>query len=376
MKKRLDFLDYAKCFAIIFVVMEHAGVTPVAPFACIFPVFFVVAGYTYENSSKSLKEIGMSCFKKTMIPFWMALIVYGLFEVFRANYMGYGDVKLLGSVFANAVYGSSLIPNPNGVLDFLKETTTPWAPQSYNIQIIYPTTCHLWFLPSFFTSKIIFSFIMKKVKKIGFGYFFIMICFITLASLESILIAYGQFPYGLGRGFLFTSFMMLGYFLKKLRLIENNSRHVILSSLFVGLTLLIASRLLGNGHIAWIISNYGQHGVWGAFIVFILGTGGSLCILYLCLFIEKTFAKTPKFILSQIGRNTMSIYLWHMIFLTFIDLLYGTIFNKPFSPDQYLVNLFTNEMLLYNIVKGVLALTLCMISVSIFKRIKCAQNKH
>lgn len=305
----------------------------------------------------------------------MALVVYGLLEIFRANYLGYGNVKLLGAVIANGVYGSSLIPNPNGVVDFLRETMATWKSPLYHIDIIYPTTCHLWFLPSFFTGKMIFSFVMKKIKKLDFSYFLIIIGLVAMASLESILSEYGQFPYGIGRGFLFAGFMMFGYFLKKLALFEKNNMRIIVSSSLIGFSFFLVARLLGNGSIAWILSYYGSHGVFGAFIEFIGGAGASIGILYIFLFMEKTFSKTPKFILSKIGRNTMPIYLWHMIFLTAIDVLFGIIFNKTFSPDEYFVNLFTNEMVLYNIAKGIIAIILCMISIEIFEKIKCVQNK-
>lgn len=60
----------------------------------------------------------------------------------------------------------------------------------------------------------------------------------------------------------------------------------------------------------------------------------------------------------MVGRNTLTIYLWHMAIYFTGDFLMHKYFGAAFSPDPFFVELFTQGYELYRLSIVVLALTL------------------
>ena len=338
------------------------------------PVFFITAGYNFIHEKRTIKENITIKFKSVLIPFWYVMLIYTAIEIFRAPYIGYGDFTIVITTFINTVYGSGHIPNIFGLFTEINNYR-PYGDQSViSINLISPMNCPLWFLPAFFTSCVIFYTVITKIKNNPYAAILCIITLNILASLEVILPQMKQLPYGLGRGFMGASFMIVGLYMSKYTIFENNKNFVIISFICC-LLFAIFSIFMGSNGAFYINSDYGQRGIVSVFLTFAGGTAAAYCILCLSKAIESFNYNKVKSLLSLIGRNTMPIYLWHMALGVILDVLYIEIFNVKPSPDEFYMALFSSNEWQYIAIKAITIVTICIYMVPLKNKIKNAYQQ-
>lgn len=118
-KKRYEYIDYVKALIIIIVVMVHTGFDMLTPISNVCMIVLVVcSGITLSLKEKPLKEMIVSRFKRIMLPFWGAIAVYSVFEVWRAGYLGYSDYKIAYPGILAMFYGvTAKMPVISGITD-------------------------------------------------------------------------------------------------------------------------------------------------------------------------------------------------------------------------------------------------------------------
>ncbi len=218
--KRIEYLDYAKAFAIFSVLFKHSSIYFTGINCFTMAVFFIASGYTYNPDKDSFCERFVKRLKRLMVPFWIVMAMDIILETIRATFIGYGTETEAIPIIANLIYGSGYFPNC-GKLGQLLIGSTPFVYNSkYMVNIIMPTNCHLWALPAMFTGYMIFSLYLKIVKNRNiFTDIVSIVILLLLASIETIQGIF-QLPFGMGRGFVCTAFMIVGFFFKEYKTFE------------------------------------------------------------------------------------------------------------------------------------------------------------
>lgn len=359
-KNRLDYLDYAKAFAIFYVLLIHIGFAELnnsVLFAM--PLFFILVGYTYVPGKRTLKENIVGRFKTVLLPFWKFMLVYIFVELVRAPYFGYGNSMIAIPALINMVYGSGYIPNNSGIFNGILDIRYFVDRSSISVDLITSTNPHLWFLPVLFTACVLFYFIMEKVKKSCFSNVLVVVILLLLASLEVIFPQIKQLPYGLGRGFLGAAFMLAGFWMRKHEVFDKKKR-VVIPTVCLSCFLAVMSMFLGSNGSSFVISYYGPYGIFSVFITFVGGLGAVYFVLCLCKLIDLLPLPKIKATLSLIGRNTMIIYCWHMLFKFIFDVLYLKIFDTPAYPDQFFMAVLPLNAWWYMILEAAAIIVICI----------------
>ena len=194
-KERIDYVDTAKFFGIVLLLIEHTGnwidisdpgYDNLKLWICSFhmPLFFVIYGMVASKKDFVSIHSFLTFINKQI----KALIVpYVLWALIYSN--GY-DIDF----FAGVIYGSNMALSYAG------------------------TNAVLWFLPTMFFSTIIYQFVLKFIERRGekrkIIAFSLMTCVLiaklgnNIASNISI-----QFPWGIDIAFLGVTFMLLGRYL-------------------------------------------------------------------------------------------------------------------------------------------------------------------
>ena len=97
-------LDIAKCFCIVLVVLSHTSIRiPVVTFLggmFFIPLFFVAAGYTYRNKGESFKSFVFDKAKRLLIPYFICnILLVGYFTVSG----GFSKPALLGIFYSRSM---------------------------------------------------------------------------------------------------------------------------------------------------------------------------------------------------------------------------------------------------------------------------------
>lgn len=371
--ERSNYIDYAKALCIAFVVFVHTGFSAlnnILLFAM--PLFFAATGYTFTIGKRSLKQNIILRFKSIMIPYFLLMLFYTLIEMLRANLFGYGDARVAYPSLVNTVYGSGILPLNGGVFDSLKEIMSYKAQPLTGVDLILPANCHLWFLPAMFTAYVIFSSVVKIVRKSHLSKVLVVICLILFASVEVVFPQAYQLPFGLGRGAIGAAFMLFGFWIKDYKLIENKSGgYYILTNIFA-LVLFIGALCFGSDGSAFVRSIYGPHGALSVFATFIGGVAGIWLILYLCRMIEKLPTEQIKKLLSYTGRNVMTVYAWHMAVKFLLDAVYICIIKaSDFSMlDEYKMGLMPQTSMYFMVFEAIAVIAICLLFPKIRQKIK------
>ena len=98
---REAWLDIAKCFCIVMIVISHTSIRiPVVTFLAgmfFIPLFFVSAGYTYRNKGESFKNFALDKAKRLLIPYFICnILLVGYFTVTG----GFSKPALLGIFYS------------------------------------------------------------------------------------------------------------------------------------------------------------------------------------------------------------------------------------------------------------------------------------
>jgi len=290
MKKRIEFIDIARGFAIFFIVLghtivhsEHCSSIFKGLYSFHVVLFFVISGYTFSVKEKYLVFL-KNKFLRIMVPYF----IWGIVFLIPYMLLGKGVENSLGTVSSfdmktqiiNVFYG-------NGNFSSLKQNSS------------------LWFLPALFTMEVIYYFIikmsnrMKKMYANGLILLFLMISgWIFTLVLSNIYL-----PWGLNSTLELGSFFFIGFLLKKYNAFDQKS---ILIKPYIQIILLIIGLIALNFNtiVSCIDYRYGNFGLMQA-----TGICFSLVTIYIAYLIHKNK------ILEYIGMNTMGILIFHKLII-------------------------------------------------------------
>lgn len=371
-RQRIEYLDYAKAFAVFAVLLTHSYFTFPGMNCFTMAVFFIAAGYTYHSDHESFKEFFVKKLKRLMVPFWLVMAMSVLLEIVRAPFIGYGTVREVIPILANLLYGSGLFPNC-GKLGQLLINSTPFTYNSrYMIDIIMPTNCHAWTLPAMFTGYLIFYCYRKTVKKKStLSDVAAIAVMLLLASIETVPGIF-QLPFGIGRGLFCAALMIAGFWFKEHDTFEDTNKIRIFITLAVCAAVTVISVLLGSYGSDLVISNYGPYGVLSVILTFLGGLCSSYLMIMLCRFLHMLSIKPLNNMLAVVGRNTMEIYLWHFAVFFVFDAIFILTCNPVVSPSVYVDELFNDGYCLYR----VLRIILTVVCLSLYGEMKGKKKKR
>lgn len=355
-KKRIEYLDYAKAFAIFSVLFNHSAIEFRGMNCFTMAVFFISSGYTYNSDKDSFGVCFVKKLKRLMVPFWIAMAVSALLEAVRAPFIGYGSAKAAIPVIANLIYGSGLFPNFGNLGKLLMEIPPYTYNTKYMIDIVMPTNCQLWALPVMFTGYMMFYLYRKLVKRENaFTDIAAIVVLLLLASVETVPGIF-QLPFGIGRGFVCAAFMIVGFRFREHGILEDINVPRTIVIMLISLASVIGSILLGSDMSGMVISAYGPYGVLSVVLTFICGLGSAYVVFMICNYITLLPVKPVKDVLAVVGRNTMEIFLWHFTVFFVFDAIFILICNPVLSPNRFYDELFSEAYLSYRVIRIVLTI--------------------
>ena len=216
-EKRVSYVDIARAFAIIFIVLghtivhsEHLGILFKLLYSFHIALFFMISGFIFKiKDNESFLSFFKRKFLRIMIPYFIwalaFLIPYMLFGGSIGNKLDITSSFNLKTMLFNTLYG-------NGNMNALKQNTA------------------LWFLPALFSMEVIYYFIIKFLKKhndlkISVFVPIIIVGFLSTIYLNKFIIL----PFGINTVLNIGIFFYIGYLLKEFNIIEklSNSRKYI-----------------------------------------------------------------------------------------------------------------------------------------------------
>ena len=336
-KKRLEFIDYGKALGILFVLLIHSGMKSLNEYVLFaMPLFFIVSGYVLNVQNKTLKLFTKNRFARLIVPFWVISILDILLEIARAYYYRYGNYKIVIPALINLLYGSGFkVPDLFGFREMIVSNIPYEQPSKQFMDVILPTNCHLWFLPSMFVASFIAFAIIKKFQDNKSILFAIMPVLILIAALESPSEVV-QMPYCIGRGFIGAAFIIVGYIVKEIAFFEKGkvSTKLVVFAITSAVALYFI-KVLGIHGEAMIRSQYGQFGIWSTYLTFLGGIAAAIAVLTLFNILEHVGIGFIGKILSLIGQNTMEIYLYQFLGFFVLEVLFFTVSGESVSPDKH-----------------------------------------
>lgn len=285
-KKRLNYIDIAKAFAIFYIVLGHTIVHSqnsylVLRFVCSFHVvlFFVLSGFTFKVNN-SFKQFVKKKFLRILLPYlvWAILFLLPYYVLGRstAQELGTSQSFNIWKMLSNILYA-------NGNNAALKQNSS------------------LWFLPALFTIEMGYYFIIKfttnNLKK-EIPTLFILMTLGYVFSKQSYLIL----PWGINTFINIGYFFYIGYLLNEYNILEKfNTKILTLICLIFG----SFCCYFGNKiHLSYIDFYYGNY-------IYMILSGLFLSIFTICL--SRWINKNT--ILEYVGKNTMGILIFHKLFV-------------------------------------------------------------
>lgn len=343
---RVQFIDFAKAFAIIMVLALHNDIASGIVTIFALPLFFVASGMLFCDIGRSYKQTVSRYIKKLMVPFWLMMLFVIPLEMIRATVLDYGDSSIAVPALLNTVYGTALIPDFGDFGDYLKHILSYKDQSQKYVDAILPMNCHLWFLPAMFCAQIIALIAVRTSKKFHVS-FWIPILF--LLSLVEYINFVPPLPYCLSRGFLGAAYMLVGMQFVKLKIFEATNI-LFVALLFLGSCAItyIADRF-GAINVLWISNYYGPNGIYSAILAFLAGVCSSYIVLKCCcLFEYLTFALAPiKRLLSLISVHSITVYMWHLVVFNIIYAIYIWVTDENIHLDEYKMNLISQDHALF-----------------------------
>ena len=294
MQSRKAFVDIAKFFGIFIVLMNHIGLS--LPYVNFYggmfyvPIFFVAAGYTYKRKEESFGGFVKKKARRLLVPYFVCNGLLLLFYIIRGS-------------LTSSITGREFLLNLIGII-YSRNCLFPMN-QDSNVYFMTMLNSPTWFLTALFLSYILFELSIRLAKgnrqKIcAFG------VTMLFASVVSHYLSPILFPWSMESIGFFYCFLLAGYFIKELCLLEKG---YIIWALGVGMVLfLIATYMNGSANIS--VGNWGMSVMLGMYN----GIYSSLFILWFCKTIEKYFSLFSK-AAAFIGRHTLSILCFHMIII-------------------------------------------------------------
>ncbi len=337
MKEKIQFINYAKAISIIFVLITHLGYN-LPPFILLFfmPVFFVCSGYVFNLNDQNFDSYVKKKGKRLLFPFWQAMLIYTVMDLFRAHYYGFAPTStVIKYALTETIYGSGMFP-VIGKWGNVLAKINPWAELTTPpVDIILPSNCHLWFLPAMFSACCIYYPFARYKENIKSTWKFLLILLILAISGLETLPGFGQLPYGFGRGCIGAVCIMFGNWLKEKKIFDQENKIRMLIYFSAGLIVSIITLCFGTTSGSMVISYYGPYPFVSVFLSAVGGCASSLVFLIICKYIEKIPFNLLKNSLSEIGNNSMTIYLWQFIIINIADFIFLSLMGVDLEPASF-----------------------------------------
>ncbi len=291
-KDREHWLDIAKFFCIVLVVINHMNIhIPLVTFfggMLYMPLFFVAAGYTYRNKGKSIKDFVVEKAKRLLIP-------YAVCNAFLFVFFTIINGKLSRPGILGLFYSRSQLMR-NGTI--------------WNMNLSQYLNAPTWFLTCLFLCYCFyyvidckFSEASKRRKVIACA----MAVGVIIRTVSPVLM-----PWSIENALFFLGFLEVGRILKEGGLDWLRKNEWIYVNFFVGFIALCYLQGLANVS----ISEYGRSMV----LYFFTGSVGSILCMKAGELTErylKVLAKPMAFV----GRHTLPILCWHLFVIEIIKKL-------------------------------------------------------
>ena len=270
------------------------------------PIFFVLSGYTFHiKERESFFDFLKKKFLRIMLPyfFWALVFLVPYFVLGQdvADQLSRKTSFDIWTQIGNVLYG-------NGANNALKQNSP------------------LWFLPALFTTEVLYYYVVYHVKSRRMEIVtFIVTLFVGFLCTFFTNIIY--LPWGLNSALTIGCFFYFGYLLKewqalnKLETKYSNIVLLIICVLICGLTICFNS----PESVGW--QGYKYHNY---FLTILAGLTSSLVIILLSKWIGKNKA------IECIGRNTMSVLIFHKIIIVIAQTKFGTFSKLLMNSDMAL----------------------------------------
>lgn len=303
-KQRILWMDIAKAFGILIVLIVHSGISlgPVTFYGGMFymPVFFVLSGMTFTwREEESFPEFMKTKARRLLVPYFGYNLFLFLF-FFVKDYLTAGKISREAFFpLAGILYSRNCLLETDAVRNV------------YFMQILNAPT---WFLTCLFVSLIVFWIMMRaaggNLKRLFLINSGVLFTAVLLRYFCPILL-----PWSIDCALYAVSFISFGKALKEYEIVEKLYKKpwalLFLTAAFAGLSLV-------NGSVNMSVAEYGYSMV----LYLIVGGLGSLLCMEASLFLEKHTR-----ILSKggawLGRHTMPVLCLHLFVYSVIGTLLG-----------------------------------------------------
>lgn len=297
---RYRHLDIAKGISLIFIMMAHScgfpfGLGSVCT-AYFVAIFFIISGYL-QTDKYSMEEFVIRRFHKIIYPYFVynfiILIIYAFWHKFES-------VKELALAIGGIIYSNYCLYYPIQREDNLF---------FYRIEN-NPT----WFLTAFFCANILFVFYLKFCRKSIYKVLVLLLC-VVLTQLLSYFPLF--LPWNADKAFIGAAFMILGYELKKMDILDCSFS--IRGLMVMGLVsaLVYGGLIMINPGVSMATREYGRYKIMGAALYLFIGLSGTVVCIVISKFLEYIWGVGT--ILAAIGKEGLAVMSLHLIFFRIFD---------------------------------------------------------
>lgn len=324
-KKRLDFIDMSKGFAMICIILGHfyAGCYPIwgriiYPFHV--PIFFLISGFFITSNFCQAPKIFIKkkC-KNLLLPYVYSCIVMMIVSMVQNVISGEFESILLneGQLLCASIYGGG---GQNAL---------------YPLGFEYNWIGVLWFLPALFEALMLTYFIIYFIR----GIIIQILCVLFVLILGLLIAKYipWQMPFTLTSGMTAIIYVYVGYLFSKIDIKTVRNINIF----FAGIVGLAGWYIAIRYNWAPIHSQaiYGSN-IKIITITIICSILASIAIILIML-CYSTFSERPK-VLEYIGRNSIVVLCVHAVELRVIN--WTRIFNELFIKFKLYMN-FKEQMM-------------------------------
>lgn len=282
--KRVDWIDMAKGFTMILVMLGHAPFPhafKVEIYTFHIPLFFVLSGYLFSFSKyNNLQILLKRKFKSLIIPYLsFSFINYFFWVIIFRELNGQQDISLFKPLLGT----------------FLAERGREWSPHNGT----------MWFVACLFVSEIVFFLIVKSSK---INYKKILTCLIISSVLGYCysIITVKSLPWNVDASLTAIVFYGLGHYMKRME--SNLAGYIKVKYVFVFLIINVLSGFLNYKSSTQIIDIFSNQ--YGNYFLFYLSSISGIIAVFI--FIRLL----PKInILTYIGRNSIVFLAFHQFIL-------------------------------------------------------------
>lgn len=291
MKSRDISIDIAKGIAIILVELSHIGMGNYSFIIDGFfiPIFFILSGYTYNNSVSPNNYMVLVKFKRLLKPYFFFNLTFLCFYFLTHSFKFEGINLFIGIIYSR--YCLFPLGANNNVFFLSMEGNAP-----------------TWFLTAMFVAYIFFFLLIRTYNKDkNLSYILILIYFVISILFKFLPIL---LPWSIDSSLFFSLFIFSGFIIRKydiLNKILNGQHKNLLFILFLGSYFGIS---FFNNHVNLSVRLFDN-----IFLLFITGILGTLFTIIISNTLKQTLLGK---IFESIGIHSITIMSMHLFFFSII----------------------------------------------------------